>query len=93
MNTGVRRPCLEPAEQAAVAANGSLTLLGNTTMDAIAHGPEDARLSPDGSTLWVVDTASNAISGFGVSGGTLTELGSSPTFGPAGAAPTGVVVT
>jgi len=76
-----------------IAANGSLTLLGNTTMDAAAHGPEDARLSPDGSTLWVVDTASNAISGFGVSGGTLTELGSSPTFGPAGAAPTGVVVT
>jgi len=76
-----------------IAANGSLTLLGNTTMDAAAHGPEDARLSPDGSTLWVVDTASNAISGFAVSGGTLTELGSSPTFGPAGAAPTGVVVT
>jgi hypothetical protein len=40
-----------------------------------------------------VDTASNAISGFAVSGGTLIELGSSPTFGPAGAAPTGVVVT
>ena len=57
-----------------IAANGSLTLLGNTTMDAAAHGPEDARLSPDGSTLWVVDTASNAISGFAVSGGTLTEL-------------------
>ena len=76
-----------------IAANGSLTLLGNTTMDAAAHGPEDARLSPDGSTLWVVDTASNAISGFAVSGGTLTELGSSPTFGPTGAAPTGVVVT
>jgi 6-phosphogluconolactonase len=75
-----------------IAANGSLTLLGNTAMDATAHGPEDARLSPDGSTLWVVDTASDAISGFAVSGGTLTELGSSPTFGPAGAAPTGVVV-
>ncbi len=76
-----------------IAASGALTLLGNTTMDAAAHGPEDARLSPDGSTLWVVDTASNAISGFNVSGGTLGEIGSSPTFGPAGAAPTGVVVT
>ena len=76
-----------------IAANGALTLLGNTTMDAAAHGPEDARLSPDGTTLWVVDTASNAISGFAVNGGTLTELGSSPTFGPAGAAPTGLVVT
>ena len=76
-----------------IAANGVLTLLGNTTMDAAAHGPEDARLSPDGSTLWVVDTASNAISGFAVNGGALKELGSSPTFGPAGAAPTGIVVT
>ena len=76
-----------------IAANGVLTLLGNTTMDAAAHGPEDARLSPDGSTLWVVDTASNAISGFAVDGGALSEFGSSPTFGPAGAAPTGIVVT
>ena len=76
-----------------IAANGALTLLGNTTMDAAAHGPEDARLSPDGTTLWVVDTASNAISGFAVNGGTLTELGSSPTFGATGAAPTGIVVT
>ena len=76
-----------------IAANGALTLLGNTTMDAAAHGPEDARLSPDGSTLWVVDTASNAISGFAIDGGALKELGSSPTFGPAGAAPTGLVVT
>jgi 6-phosphogluconolactonase (cycloisomerase 2 family) len=77
----------------AIAASGTLTLLANTTMNAAAHGPEDARLSPDGSTLWVVDTGSNAISGFSVNGGTLTELGSTPTSGPAGAAPTGVVVT
>jgi 6-phosphogluconolactonase len=76
-----------------IAASGALTLLANTTMNAAAHGPEDARLSPDGSTLWVVNTGSNAISGFTVDGGTLTELGSSPTSGPAGAAPTGVVLT
>jgi 6-phosphogluconolactonase (cycloisomerase 2 family) len=76
-----------------IAGSGALTLLANTTMNAAAHGPEDARLSPDGSTLWVVNTGSNAISGFTVNGGTLTELGSSPTSGPAGAAPTGVVLT
>ena len=55
--------------------------------------PEDARLSPDGSTLWVVDSGADAISGFSVNGGTLTELPSSPTPGPAGATPSGIVVT
>ncbi len=55
-------------------------------------GPEDARLSPDGSSLWVVDTGLGAISGFTVNGSGLTEFGSSPTPVPAGAAPSGIVV-
>ena len=55
--------------------------------------PEDARLSPDGSTLWVVDTGADAVSGFSVTGaGTLTEISSSPTAAPAGATPAGLVV-
>jgi 6-phosphogluconolactonase len=75
-----------------IAADGSLTLLGSTPMKGAVHGAEDARLSPDGSTLWVVDTGSDAVSGFAVAGGTLTELGSSPTSGPAGATPSGIVI-
>ena len=77
-----------------IASDGTLTLLGSTTLrNPSGRVPEDARLSPDGSTLWVVDAGANAISAFSVSGGTLTELASSPTSGPAGAAPSGIVVT
>jgi hypothetical protein len=76
-----------------IAASGSLTSLGFTPLNGAVHGAEDARLSPDGTTLWVVDAGSNAVSGFAVNGGTLTELGSSPTPGAAGATPSGIVVT
>ena len=77
-----------------IAADGTLTLLGSTTLNNPAgRVPEDARLSPDGSTLWVVDAGADAVSGFAVNGGTLTELPSSPTPGPAGATPSGIVVT
>jgi hypothetical protein len=77
----------------AIGWNGSLRLLGSTPF----HGPstlgsEDARLSPDGSTLWVVDSKGDAVSGFRVNGGRLSELASSPTSLPAGATPFGVVV-
>jgi 6-phosphogluconolactonase len=75
-----------------IAADGTLTLLGSTTLTA-GVAPEDARLSPDGSTLWVVDGGADAVSGFSVDGGTLTELPSSPTPGPAGATPSGIVLT
>jgi 6-phosphogluconolactonase (cycloisomerase 2 family) len=77
----------------AIAADGSLALLGSTPLQGGAKGSEDARLAPDGATLWVVDAGSDGVSGFSVSGGTLTELPSSPTAGPAGASPTGLVVT
>jgi 6-phosphogluconolactonase len=75
-----------------IATGGSLTLLRNTPLKA-AGTPEDARLSPDGRTLWVVDPTANTVSGFTVDGGSLTELPSSPTPAPAGAAPAGIVVT
>ena len=54
--------------------------------------PLDARLSPGGSSLWVVDN-SGAISGFRVHGGHLHEFAGSPTAVPAGAVPFGIVVT
>jgi 6-phosphogluconolactonase (cycloisomerase 2 family) len=77
-----------------IATSGALTLLGSTAMkNPTGLVPEDARLSPDGSSLWVVDAGANAVSGFTVNGGTLTELPSSPTPGPAGATPSGIVVT
>jgi 6-phosphogluconolactonase len=75
-----------------IAAGGSLTLLQTTPIKA-AGTPEDARLSPDGRTLWVVDPTASTVSGFSVDGGSLTELPSSPTRAPVGAAPAGIVVT
>jgi 6-phosphogluconolactonase len=75
-----------------IAADGSLTLLENTPITG-AGTPEDARLAPDGATLWVVDPTANTVSGFSVDGGDLTELPTSPTPGPAGATPAGIVVT
>jgi DNA-binding beta-propeller fold protein YncE len=76
-----------------IAADGSLSLLQSTPLNALAVSPQDARLSPDGSTLWVVDPRADAISGFTVNGGSLAELPSSPTPAPVGAAPAGIVVT
>jgi 6-phosphogluconolactonase (cycloisomerase 2 family) len=77
-----------------IAAGGSLTLLGSTAFkQPTGLGPLDARLSPDGKTLWVVDTGAAEVSGFRVNGGHLTELGSSPTALPAGATAFGIVVT
>jgi 6-phosphogluconolactonase len=74
-----------------IAGDGTLTLLGSTPFSG--KGAFDARLAPDGHTLWVVDDGSNAVSGFTVDGGNLTELPTSPTPLPAGAAPFGIVVT
>lgn len=48
-----------------IAVDGSLSLLGSTTLhDPNGRVPEDARLSPDGSTLWVVDSGANAVAAF-----------------------------
>jgi hypothetical protein len=62
----------------AIAAGGSLTLLGSTVFNyPTGLGPEDARLSPGGRTLYVVDTGARAVSAFAVDGSSLTELRSS----------------
>jgi 6-phosphogluconolactonase len=69
---------------------GTLTFLQSTAPGQVLGGAEDARLSPDGSTLWVVESGGDAVTGFTVNGGTLTPLTSAA--GPAGAAPSGIVV-
>ncbi len=69
----------------AVNGDGSLRLLGSTPFKT-ASKPFDARISPDGSTLFVED-GSGLISAFAVHAGDLTEVASSPTSVPA----TGVV--
>jgi 6-phosphogluconolactonase (cycloisomerase 2 family) len=73
-------------------AGGSLTLLGSTPVSAARGvGAVDARLSADGKTLFVDESRVDAVAAFAVSGGNLTELPTSPTALPAGAAPAGLV--
>ena len=67
------------------------TFLQSTPASALGAGAEDIRLAPDGNTLWVVQAGADAVTGFSVNGGSLTPLSTTP--GPAGAAPTGIVVT
>jgi 6-phosphogluconolactonase (cycloisomerase 2 family) len=77
-----------------IAPGGALTLLGSTPVGQTGGvGAVDARLSPDGSFLYVDESRIGKIGGFAVSGGDLTELASSPTSLPAGATPAGIVVT
>ena len=73
-----------------IGTGGALTFLQSTGMGQIGGGAEDARLSPDGSTLWVVESGADAVTGFTVEGGTLTPL--TAAAGPAGATPSGIVV-
>jgi 6-phosphogluconolactonase (cycloisomerase 2 family) len=73
-----------------IGADGSLQFLQSTGPGEIGAGAEDARLSPDGTTLWVVESGTNAVAGFTVDGGALTPLAAAS--GPAGAAPSGIVV-
>jgi len=77
----------------AINPDGTLTLLGSTAPnDPIGLGPTDERLSPDGNSLWVLDSKRLAVSGFAVSGGDLAEFSSSPTALPANATPSGIAV-
>jgi 6-phosphogluconolactonase len=78
-----------------VRRDGTLRLIGNTPFagaDASTLAPEDARLSPDGSSLWVVDSKGDAISGFAVRGGRVSQIAAAQTALPTGATPFGVVV-
>jgi 6-phosphogluconolactonase len=78
----------------AINRDGTLTLLGSTPFrNPAGLGPVDARLSPGGHTLFVVDGGTSQVSAFSVHGGSLTELPSSPTPLPAGAKPFGIVVS
>ena len=77
----------------AIGRDGSLRLLGSTPFRGPSGlAPQDARLSPDGRTLWVVDSGGRAVSAFRVLGGELSELPGSPTALPASSAPFGIVV-
>ncbi len=77
-----------------IAPGGALTLLGSTPVRATGGiGAVNARLSPDGRTLYVDESKIGAVGAFAVNGGNLTELGSSPASLPAGATPAGIVVT
>ncbi len=74
--------------------NGSLTY--NSTTGFRSGGgirPFDARLDPSGAHLYVVDAALDAVSGFAVDGGSLSELSGSPFALPSGATPFGIVAT
>lgn len=73
-----------------IGKGGTLTFLQSTAPGEISGGAEDARLSPDGHTLWVVESGGDSVTGFTVNGGTLTPLTSA--LGPAGATPSGIVV-
>jgi 6-phosphogluconolactonase len=73
-----------------IGAGGTLAFLQSTGAGQLSAGAEDARLSPDGSTLWVVEAGADAVTGFTVDGGTLTPL--TGAAGPLGATPSGIVV-
>jgi 6-phosphogluconolactonase (cycloisomerase 2 family) len=76
-----------------IAADGTLTLLGSTPVSATGGvGAVDARLTPDGATLYVDESRIASVGGFEVDGGNLTELSSSPTALPVGATPAGIAV-
>jgi len=78
----------------AIAANGQLTLLGSTPVaDTGGVGATDPGMSPDGRFLFVNESRIASVGAFAVSGGSLTELPSSPTALPAGATPAGIAVS
>jgi 6-phosphogluconolactonase len=76
-----------------ILSNGSLRVIGSTPFSSgTGIRPFDARLDASGEHLYVVDAAIASVSGFSVSGGSLTELASSATPLPAGATPFGIAV-
>jgi len=76
-----------------ILANGSLRYLTSTPFaSGTGIRPFDARLDVAGDHLYVVDAAIASVSGFSVSGGSLTELASSPAALPTGATPFGIAV-
>jgi hypothetical protein len=77
-----------------IAPGGTLTLLGSTPVGATGGvGAVDARLSPDGRYLYVDESKIGSVGIFAVTGGTLSELPSSPAKLPAGATPAGIIAS
>jgi 6-phosphogluconolactonase (cycloisomerase 2 family) len=77
-----------------IAPDGALNLLGSTPASASGGvGAVDARLSPDGCFPYVDESRIGQVGQFAVNGGSLTELVTSPTALPAGAAPAGIVAS
>ena len=71
-----------------IAANGALALLpASTPAGGPTAGAVDARLSPDGSFLYVDQAKAHAVAAFAVNGGNLTQLGTSPFLLPAAPRP------
>jgi 6-phosphogluconolactonase (cycloisomerase 2 family) len=67
----------------AIAPGGALKLLGSTPVNATGGvGAVDARLSPDGRTLYVNESRIGKVGEFAVNGGNLTELAGSPVSLP-----------
>ena len=76
-----------------IAQDGSLTLHSSTALRGNgALGAVDARLSPDGRYLFVVESRARAVATLAVDGASLTEIADSPASLPAGAAPAGIAV-
>jgi 6-phosphogluconolactonase len=74
-----------------IAREGTLTLLGSTPVGVTGGvGAVDARLSPDGHTLYVDESRIGKVGEFAVNDGSLTELAGSPVALPTGATPAGV---
>jgi 6-phosphogluconolactonase len=72
-----------------IAADGTLTLLGSTQVSSQPGvGAVDARLSRDGRTLYVNESAVAKLGEFDVNGGDLTGIGSVSL--PSGSAPAGL---
>ena len=72
----------------AIAPSGALTLLGSTTVRATGGvGAVDARLSPDGRTLYVDESRIGSVGAFSVNDGNLSELASSPPRCPPAPSP------
>ena len=77
----------------AVAADGSLTLVGSTAFSSPAGlRPFDAQVSPDGRYLYVVDAGVAKVSAFAIDGTSLTETRRLPLLDPRRRAPFGMVV-
>jgi 6-phosphogluconolactonase len=76
-----------------ILADGSLSYSSTAVFKSGAGiRPFDARLDPNGTTLYVVDAAIAKVSAFAVAGGTLSELAQSPFALPTGTTPFGIAV-